>query len=161
MSGEGKKTRVLLSKMGLDGHDIGIRVVSALLRDHGFEVIYQGLYQTAEAIVHSAIQEDVDVIGLSFQAGEHLFYTSKAVEALDKNGVRDMFLLVGGVIPEDDILKLKDMGVDEVFVGKPVKEIAEYIKRNLAHDGKRSKHNNPNEGFSSGRNRTLGNEQQN
>lgn len=133
MSQEDRKIRVLIAKMGLDGHDIGARVLCALLRDRGFEVIYLGLYQTQNAIVKASIEEDVDAIGISFLCGEHLFYTSRVAELLTEKGVTDKLLIVGGVIPSDDIPKLKEMGVAEVFAGKKVKEVAEYLMNNVKH----------------------------
>lgn len=126
-----RKTRVIISKVGLDSHDRGAKVVSALLRDAGMEVIYLGLYQTPESIVKSAIEEDVDVVGLSCLCGEHLTHVPRVIELLKENNLKDVLVLVGGVIPREDIPLLKEMGVKEVFLaGSPAESIAEYIRQN-------------------------------
>ena len=122
------KIRVVISKVGLDGHDRGIRVVTAALREAGMEVIYLGTYQTPETIVQSALQEDADVIGLSYLSGGELVYTPKVVELMKKNRMNDVLLLVGGVFPKEEIQALKKMGVDEVFMGTFTKSIVEYIQ---------------------------------
>lgn len=126
-----KKTRVIISKIGLDGHDRGAKVVSALLRDAGMEVIYLGLHQTPESIVRAAIEEDVDVIGLSCLCGEHLTHVPRVIKLLKEKNVSDVLLLIGGVLPREDIPLLKEMGVNEVFLtGSSAESIAEYIKEN-------------------------------
>jgi len=122
------KIRVVISKVGLDGHDRGIRVVTAALREAGMEVIYLGTYQTPETIVQSALQEDADVIGLSYLSGGELVYTPKVVELMKKNKMNDVLLLVGGVFPKEEIQELKKMGVDEVFMGTFTKSIVQYIQ---------------------------------
>ena len=111
---ERKSVRVLIAKIGLDGHDIGIRVVSSFLREIGVEVVYLGTYQTPESVVASATQEDVDIIGLSFLGGDHLEHVSK-VQSLLKSKDLAIPVIVGGVIPRLDVRALKEMGVREVF----------------------------------------------
>ncbi|MEM0374121.1 MAG: cobalamin B12-binding domain-containing protein [Sulfolobales archaeon] len=119
-----RRIKVLIAKVGLDGHDRGAKVVARGLRDLGMEVIYTGLRQTPEQIVRAAIQEDVDVIGISILSGVHLELIPKIIELVKKNNLND----IGGVIPPEDIPKLKEIGVDEVFLpGSSIKEIAEKI----------------------------------
>ena len=128
-----KKIRVLMAKPGLDGHERGARVLAYGLRDEGFEVIYGGLRQTPEQVAAAAIQEDVDVVGLSILSGAHLTITSRVVENLKKLGGGDILMLVGGVIPEEDIPPLKKMGVAGVFTsGTTIKEISEFIHSRLS-----------------------------
>jgi methylmalonyl-CoA mutase C-terminal domain/subunit len=127
------KIRVLISKIGLDGHDRGSKVVAYGLRDAGFEVIYLGIRQTPEKIVSTAVHEDVNVIGLSILSGAHLSLTKRVMGKLKEEGVEDVIVLLGGVIPEDDIPTLKEMGVTEVFasgtdIGEIVKAINEHVK---------------------------------
>jgi methylmalonyl-CoA mutase C-terminal domain/subunit len=105
-----RKIRVIISKVGLDGHDRGSKVVAALLREAGMEVVYLGMYQTPEGIVQAAIDEDVDVIGVSYLSGEHLVYTPKIVEEMKKNRLDDVLFLVGGSFPPEDIAVMKEMG---------------------------------------------------
>jgi methylmalonyl-CoA mutase, C-terminal domain len=132
MSSE-RKIRVLVAKPGLDGHDRGARVVAYGLRDAGFEVIYTGLRQTPEQIATAAVQEDVDVIGLSVLSGAHLALTQKVVEKLREQGAADIPIVVGGLIPETDKPALKEMGVAEVFTaGTPISSIASFIKAYVA-----------------------------
>jgi methylmalonyl-CoA mutase C-terminal domain/subunit len=109
------KKRILIGKIGLDGHDNGIRIVSKWLADAGFEVIYLGLYNTPEGMVRAVLQENADLIGCSFLGGEHLFYCRKLLELLRKNGLEDKKLIVGGVVPPDDVNALKAMGVSAIF----------------------------------------------
>ena len=111
----GASKRVLIGKIGLDGHDNGVRIVSKWLADAGFEVIYLGLYNTPEGIVRAVLQENPDLIGCSFLGGEHLFYSQKLLQLLRQNGLGDRKLIVGGVIPPDDVKTLKNMGVAAVF----------------------------------------------
>jgi len=123
------KIRVLVAKAGLDGHDRGAKVIAAALRDAGMEVIYTGLRQTPEMIVEAAIQEDVDVIGISILSGAHMTILPKIKKLLDEKGLNDVLLTGGGIIPEQDINKLKEMGVGELFTpGASTKNIALYIK---------------------------------
>jgi len=125
-----KKYRVLVAKPGLDGHERGAHVVAYGLRDAGFEVIYTGLRQTTLQIVNTAIQEDVDVIGLSILSGAHLTLTRKVIDELNSQGAEDIVVIVGGVVPEEDIPLLKGMGVRGVFTaGTPVSTISDFIKQ--------------------------------
>ena len=127
-----RKIRVVMAKVSLDGHDRGIKVVTRALRDAGMEVIYMGAFQTPERVVSTAIQEDADVIGLSFLSGEQLSHTPKVINLLREKKITDILVLVGGVFPRQDIPKLKEMGVDEVFIsGYTMDEIAEYIRENV------------------------------
>jgi methylmalonyl-CoA mutase C-terminal domain/subunit len=111
------KIRVLIAKPGLDGHDKGAKIVALALRDAGMEVIYSGLHQTLDQIIHTATEEAVDVIGLSIMSGAHLPITEKLLVMMREQGLDDIHLTVGGVIPHQDITKLKEMGVAEVFPG--------------------------------------------
>jgi methylmalonyl-CoA mutase C-terminal domain/subunit len=126
---QGKKIRVLVAKPGLDGHDRGAKVVAFGLRDAGFEVVYTGLRQTPEMIASAAIQEDVDVVGLSILSGAHLSLTQRVLQNLRAKGAGDKMVLVGGIISPADAGKLKEMGAAEVFIpGTSIKSIADYIK---------------------------------
>jgi len=121
-----------MAKAGLDGHDRGARVVSALLREAGMEVIYVGMYQTPQMIVQAALEEDVDVVGLSSLSGEHLSFTPKVVELLKEKSLGDTLLIMGGVIPTEDIPSLKEMGVAEVFTaGSLTEPIVEFIRNRV------------------------------
>ena len=111
------KIRILIAKPGLDGHDKGAKIVALALRDAGYEVIYSGLHQTLEQIIQTAAQESVDVIGVSIMSGAHLPISEKLIAMMKEKGLDDIFLTVGGVIPYQDIPKLKEMGVSEVFPG--------------------------------------------
>jgi methylmalonyl-CoA mutase C-terminal domain/subunit len=124
------KIRVLIAKAGLDGHDRGAKVIAAALRDAGMEVIYTGLRQTPEMIVEAALQEDVDVIGISILSGAHMTILPKIKGLMNDKGLTDVLLTGGGIIPEEDINKLRNMGVGELFTpGAHTTEIAEYIKK--------------------------------
>jgi methylmalonyl-CoA mutase, C-terminal domain len=124
-----QKIRVLVAKPGLDGHERGAHVVAYGLRDAGFEVIYTGLRQTTQQIVNTAIQEDVDVVGLSILSGAHLSLTQMVINGLKEGGAEDILVLVGGIVPEEDIPRLKEMGVGGVFTaGTPVSAIADFIR---------------------------------
>lgn len=126
-----KNIRVLVAKPGLDGHDRGAKVVARALRDDGFEVIYTGLHQTPEQIVSSAIQEDVNVIGLSILSGAHMTLFGKVLKLLKKNKVKNLLIVGGGIIPDDDKKELKKMGVAEIFgPGTSTTDIASYIRAN-------------------------------
>ncbi len=126
---EDQKIRVLVAKAGLAGHDRGAKVIAAALRDAGMEVIYTGLRQTPEMIVEAALQEDVDVIGISILSGAHLTILPKILNLMKEKGLDDVLLTGGGIIPEEDITKLKKMGVGELFTpGAHTTKIAEYIK---------------------------------
>lgn len=124
-----RKIRVLVAKAGLDGHDRGAKVIAAALRDAGMEVIYTGLRQTPEMIVEAAIQEDVDVIGISILSGAHMTILPKIKTLMNEKGLDDVLLTGGGIIPEEDIKKLKELGVGELFTpGASTENIAVYIK---------------------------------
>lgn len=125
-----KKIRVLIAKAGLDGHDRGAKVVAAALRDAGMEVIYTGLRQTANMIVEAAIQEDVDAIGISLLSGAHMTIFPDVLEKMKEKGVEDILLFGGGIVPDEDIKKLKEMGVGEIFTpGASTVHIVEYLKK--------------------------------
>jgi methylmalonyl-CoA mutase C-terminal domain/subunit len=125
-----QKIRVVIAKPGLDGHDRGARVIARALRDAGMEVIYTGLRQTPEQIVSAALQEDADVIGLSILSGAHMHICPRVVELLNEKGMRDVILVVGGIIPDVDIPKLNELGVRGIFLpGTPMQEIVEFIRR--------------------------------
>lgn len=128
-----RRIRVLVAKPGLDGHDRGAKVVAAGLRDAGFEVIYSGLHRTPEEIVEIALQEDVDVVGLSILSGAHMTLVPKIARLLKERGMDDVLLLVGGIIPLEDAKELKNSGVaDAVFLpGTKISEIVEFIKKNV------------------------------
>jgi len=124
-----KKIRVLVAKAGLDGHDRGAKVIAAALRDAGMEVIYTGLRQTPEMIVEAAIQEDVDVIGISILSGAHMTILPKLKKLMDDKELNDVLLTGGGIIPKEDIKELKGIGVGELFTpGASTMDIAGYIK---------------------------------
>jgi methylmalonyl-CoA mutase C-terminal domain/subunit len=136
-----RKIRVLITKIGLDGHDRGAKVIALGLRDAGFEVIYMGLRQTPEKIVRTAIQEDVDLVGLSILSGAHLPLTRRVMDGLKNEGREDMIVFVGGVIPEDDKPHLKELGVSEIFTsGTDINQVAQVIKQytNAKYDGEDS-----------------------
>jgi methylmalonyl-CoA mutase, C-terminal domain len=126
---DSKKIRVLIAKVGLDGHDRGAKVVAAALRDAGMEVIYTGLRKTPEMIVDAAIQEDVDAIGVSILSGAHMTVFPKIVKLLKEKGAPDILLFGGGIIPGQDIEDLKALGVGELFTpGASTQVIAEYLR---------------------------------
>lgn len=125
-----KKIRVLVAKPGLDGHDRGAKVVAAALRDAGMEVIYTGLRQTPQMIVDTALQEDVDVIALSILSGAHMTLFGKIIELMKAKGLDDVLLTGGGIIPEEDMEKLKEIGVGKLFgPGTNTLDIIEYISK--------------------------------
>jgi len=129
-----KRVRVLIAKPGLDGHDRGAKVVARALRDAGMEVIYTGLRQTPTQIVEAALQEDVDVIGLSILSGAHLRLFPEILDLLKKEGLKDVLVLAGGIIPKDDIPKLTELGISMIYgPGTPTTEIIDFIKNNLGH----------------------------
>ena len=133
MSSLSKKIRVLVAKPGLDGHDRGARVVARALRDAGFEVIYTGLHQTPEQIAETALQEDVDVVGLSILSGAHMTLAPRIKKMMQDNGMGDIPMVVGGIIPEDDAAELLAAGtVDQVFTpGEPLDSITSYLLEKL------------------------------
>ncbi|HZB26625.1 MAG TPA: cobalamin B12-binding domain-containing protein [Vicinamibacterales bacterium] len=125
------KIRVVIAKPGLDGHDRGAKVIARALRDAGMEVIYTGLRQTPEQIVGAALQEDADVIGLSILSGAHMHICPRVMELLGDRGLNDVLVLVGGIIPDVDIPKLRAAGVRGIFLpGSPMQEIIDFIKAN-------------------------------
>ena len=127
-----RKLRIMVAKPGLDGHDRGARVIARAYRDAGYEVIYSGLHQTPEEIVQAAIQEDVDMIGLSSLAGAHLHLFSRVVELLRENEADDIMVCGGGIIPDEDIPKLKKAGIKEVFTpGTPLDVIVQWVEENV------------------------------
>lgn len=124
-----KPIRVLVAKVGLDGHDRGAKVVAAALRDAGMEVIYTGLRKTPEMIIEAAIQEDVDAIGVSILSGAHMTVFPKILGLMKERGVNDVLLFGGGIIPDKDISDLKSIGVGELFTpGAPTTAIVDYIR---------------------------------
>jgi methylmalonyl-CoA mutase C-terminal domain/subunit len=124
--------RVLIAKPGLDGHDRGAKVIARALRDAGMEVIYTGLRQTPEQIVATAVQEDVDVVGMSILSGAHNHLFPRVAELLKEQGVDDVLIIGGGVIPDDDIQGLKEAGIKEIFTpGTETTKMIEYIKNNV------------------------------
>jgi methylmalonyl-CoA mutase C-terminal domain/subunit len=127
-----KKIRVLAAKPGLDGHDRGIKVICYALRDAGMEVIYTGLRQTPEQIVQAAVQEDVDVIAMSVLSGAHDYLFPRVMELLREAGARDVLVIGGGIIPEEDIPQLKDAGIKAIFgPGTPTSETVRFIRENV------------------------------
>ncbi|HAY33047.1 MAG TPA: cobalamin B12-binding domain-containing protein [Ignavibacteria bacterium] len=123
------KIRVLIGKVGLDGHDRGAKVIAAAFRDAGIEVIYTGLRQTPETIVEAALQEDVNAIGISILSGAHMTIFPKVKKLMDDKGLNDVLLFGGGIIPDQDIEELKKLGVGELFTpGTPTYETIDYVK---------------------------------
>ncbi|MCK5553021.1 MAG: cobalamin B12-binding domain-containing protein [Deltaproteobacteria bacterium] len=127
-----RKIRIMVAKPGLNGHDRGAKIIARGLRDAGYEVIYTGLHQTPEQIVAAAIQEDVDGIGLSSLAGAHDYLFPRVVELLKEKGADEIVVFGGGIIPEEDISKLKEAGIREVFApGTPIEEAVNWVRRNV------------------------------
>lgn len=127
-----RKLRVMVAKPGLDGHDRGARIIARAYRDAGYEVVYTGLHQTPEEIVQAAIQEDVDMIGLSSLAGAHMYLFPRVVDLLKEHGAEDIVVYGGGIIPEEDIKRLKEAGIREIFTpGTTLKEIVEWVDENV------------------------------
>jgi methylmalonyl-CoA mutase C-terminal domain/subunit len=126
-----EKIRVLVAKPGLDGHDRGAKVIARAFRDAGFEVIYTGLRQTPEQIVNAALQEDADVVGLSVLSGAHMTLCPRITELMKKEGLNDVMVVVGGIIPDQDVPKLKQCGVAEIFQpGASTQDIVDYVRKN-------------------------------
>ena len=122
----------MVAKPGLDGHDRGARIIARAYRDAGFEVVYTGLHQTPEEIVLAAIQEDVDMIGLSSLAGAHMYLFPRVVELLKEKGADDITVCGGGIIPDEDIAKLKAVGIGEIFPpGTPLADIVKWVEENV------------------------------
>ena len=133
---KGRKLRVMVAKPGLDGHDRGARIIARAFRDAGFEVVYTGLHQTPEEIVKAAIQEDVDMVGLSSLAGAHMYLFPRVVELLHGQGAADVVVCGGGIIPDDDIPKLKALGVKGIFTpGSTLKEVVGWVQENVRPRG--------------------------
>lgn len=131
-----RRLRVMVAKPGLDGHDRGARIIARAYRDAGFEVVYTGLHQTPEEIVHAAIQEDVDMIGLSSLAGAHRYLFPRVVELLREKGADDIVVCGGGIIPDDDIPRLKAAGIQEVFLpGAPLDDVVQWVKEHVRPRG--------------------------
>jgi methylmalonyl-CoA mutase C-terminal domain/subunit len=122
--------RVVVAKVGLDGHDRGAKIIARALRDAGMEVIYTGLHQTPEQVVEAAIQEDAEAIGISILSGAHMTLVPRIIELLEENEAQDILVFVGGTIPKEDITQLKELGVGEVFTpGTPTKKAVEYVRQ--------------------------------
>ncbi len=127
-----RKIRVVIAKPGLDGHDRGAKVIARALRDAGMEVIYTGLRQTPEQIVGAALQEDADVIGLSILSGAHNHICPRVMELLKEKGLEDVLVVIGGIIPDVDIEKLRKIGINGGFLpGTPMQDIIDFITRNV------------------------------
>lgn len=127
-----KRIRVLLAKPGLDGHDRGAKVVARELRDAGMEVVYTGLHKYPREIVEAALEEDVDVVGLSLLSGAHMTIVPKIVNGLREEGIEDVLVIVGGIVPEEDARKLREEGVDKIFgPGTNIRTIIKFIERNV------------------------------
>ena len=139
-----RRIKILLGKVGLDGHDIGIKTISKFLRDTGMEVVYLGAFNTPAGIASSAVQEDVDIIGLSFLGGAHIFYVPIVLKELKERGRDDIPLIVGGVIPKQDHQHLKTLGVKEVFEpGSRIEDILKYIQTVIRGDSQDHPQENP------------------
>mgnify|MGYP003333778608 FL=1 len=129
-----KPIRVLVAKVGLDGHDRGAKIIATALRDAGMEVIYTGLRQSPEMVVQAALQEDVDAIGISILSGAHMTVFPKIIDLMKQNNMQDVLLTGGGIIPEGDMKQLEEIGVGKLFApGTHSKEIADYIKNWVQH----------------------------
>src|SRR5213083_765355 len=132
MNQSSRKIRVLVAKPGLDGHDRGAKVIARALRDAGMEVIYTGLRQTPEMIAAAALQEDVDAVGVSILSGAHNTLCPRIVQLLRQQGMDDCLVLVGGIVPQDDLAKLKQIGVAEIFLpGTSTEDIVKFLRENV------------------------------
>lgn len=130
-TGAGQRLRVLVAKPGLDGHDRGAKVIARGLRDAGMEVVYSGLHRTPEQIVRTALEEDVQVVGLSILSGAHMRLLPEVVAGLRREGLDDVLVIAGGIIPEDDVVRLREAGVSAVFPpGTPVSTIVDFVRAN-------------------------------
>jgi methylmalonyl-CoA mutase, C-terminal domain len=128
-----RKLRILVAKPGLDGHDRGAKIIARALRDAGMEVIYTGLHQTPEMIVNAAVQEDVDAIGMSIMSGAHMTLFPAVIDLLKGSQATDIAIFGGGIIPDDDIPKLKKLGVTEIFTpGSSTQDIVQWIRNNIS-----------------------------
>jgi methylmalonyl-CoA mutase C-terminal domain/subunit len=128
------KTRIVMAKFGLDGHSNGIKIVSKWLQDAGFEVIYMGLYNTAEGVIKAATEEDVRIIGCSFLEGAHMFFIKQMAALVARNKLHQLKFVVGGVIPPDDVAELKKMGVSEVFTPGTPRDVIVSSLKSLARE---------------------------
>ncbi len=129
---EARRLRLLVGKVGLDGHDRGAKIIARAFRDAGFEVIYTGLHQSPEQVVNTAIQEDVDAVSLSILSGAHMYLLPKVIQLLRENGASEVKVFGGGIIPDEDIPKLKEAGVLEIFTpGASTEEVIEWVKKNI------------------------------
>ena len=127
-----RKLRIVVAKPGLDGHDRGAKIIARALRDAGIEVIYTGLHQTPEMIAATALQEDADAVGLSIMSGAHMTLFPAVIESLRKRGGGDVIVFGGGIIPEDDVPRLKELGVAEIFLpGTPTQVTIDWIRGNI------------------------------
>ena len=127
-----RKIRILIAKSGLDGHDRGAKIIARSFSNAGYEVIYTGLHQCPEDIVQTAIQEDVDMIGLSSMAGAHMYHFTQIMQLLRKSNVNDIMVCGGGIFPEEDIFKIKELGVKEIFTpGTPLPDIVQWVEENV------------------------------
>jgi methylmalonyl-CoA mutase C-terminal domain/subunit len=128
-----QKTRILIAKVGLDSHDRGAKIVARTLRDAGLEVIYTGIRQSVDQVIQAAVQEDVDLLGLSFLAGDHMVLAPKIIQGLKEKGRADIPILVGGIILKRHVQELVEMGVKKVFLpGTPLAEIVNYIQKKVS-----------------------------
>jgi methylmalonyl-CoA mutase C-terminal domain/subunit len=131
-----RKLRIMVAKPGLDGHDRGARIIARAYRDAGFEVIYGGLHQTPEEIVEAAIQEDVDMIGLSSLAGAHMYLFPRVIEILKEKGAQDIVVCGGGIIPDEDIPRLMNSGIKQIFTpGTTLENIVRWVQNNIEPRG--------------------------
>ncbi len=127
-----KRLRILVAKPGLDGHDRGAKIIARALRDGGFEVVYTGLHQTPEMIAEAAVQEDVDAVGLSILSGAHMTLFPEVIKLLKERGAADVAVFGGGIIPDEDAVKLKEMGVREIFTpGASTEDIVKWVRENV------------------------------
>ncbi len=128
-----KRLRILVAKPGLDGHDRGAKIIARALRDGGFEVIYTGLHQTPEMIAEAAVQEDADAVGLSVLSGAHMTLFPEVMRLLKERGAGDVVVFGGGIIPDDDAARLKEMGVRQIFTpGASTEDIVKWVRENVA-----------------------------
>jgi methylmalonyl-CoA mutase, C-terminal domain len=127
-----KRLRILVAKPGLDGHDRGAKIIARALRDGGFEVIYTGLHQTPEMIAEAAVQEDADAVGLSVLSGAHMTLFPEVMRQLKERGAADVVVFGGGIIPDDDAVKLRDQGVKQIFTpGASTEDIVKWVRENV------------------------------
>ena len=132
MADSNRKVRILVAKPGLDGHDRGAKIIARALRDEGFEVIYTGLHQTPEMIVAAAVQEDVDAVGLSIMSGAHMTLFPAVLDLLKQQGADDVVVFGGGIVPDEDVVALKQIGVAEIFKpGATTQAIAEWVEKHV------------------------------